>query len=96
MRNSNEESIKEVIEQLIKTYQLGDKLNEVKLLHCWEKIMGEAISKRTSKITFKDHTIFIHIISAPLKEELTYGKENIKTLLNQELGGDFIKDVVIR
>ncbi len=96
MRNSNEESLKQVIEQLIKTYQLGDKLNEVRLLHSWERIMGEAISKRTSKINFKDQKLFIHLTSAPLKEELTYGKEKIKILLNEELGGDFIKEVVIR
>jgi hypothetical protein len=96
MRSSNEESIKDVIEQLIRTYQLGDKLNQVKLLHSWERIMGEVISKRTDKIILKDGILFLHLNSAPLKEELTYGKEKIKNLLNEELGGDFIKEVLIR
>jgi predicted nucleic acid-binding Zn ribbon protein len=96
MRKSNEESLKEVINQLLDTYKLRDRLTRVQLLHSWEKIMGEAISKRTEKISFKDHTLFIYLTSAPLKEELTYQKEKIKKVLNEELGGDFIKDVEIR
>ena len=96
MRHSNEESLKEVIEQLIKTYQLGDKLNQVKLLHSWGSIMGEAISKRTDRLTFKEGKLFIYLNSAPLKEELSYAKEKIKIRFNEELGGDFIKEVLIK
>lgn len=96
MRKSNEESLKDVINQLLDAYKLRDKLNHVKLMHSWEKIMGEAISKRTEKIIFKDHILSIYLTSAPLKEELTYGKEKIKQMLNEELGGDFIEEVEIR
>jgi len=96
MRKSNEESLKEVVEQLLDTYRLRAKLNEVKLLRSWDKIMGETISKRTDKITFKDETLFIYLNSAPLKEELIYGRDKILKLLNEELGGNYIKEVVIR
>ncbi|HNR19942.1 MAG TPA: DUF721 domain-containing protein [Bacteroidia bacterium] len=95
-RQSNEESLKQVIEQLLDTYKLRDKLNHVKLLRSWETMMGEAIAKRTEKIFLKDDVLTIYLSSAPLKEELNYGKEKIKKLLNKELEGEFIKDVVIR
>lgn len=95
-RQSNEETLKQVIEQLLDTYKLRDKLNQVKLLRCWENMMGEAIAKRTDKIFLKDDVLTIYLTSAPLKEELTYGKEKIKKLLNKELEGEFIKEVVIR
>lgn len=96
IRKSNEESIKEVINQLLDSYKLRDKLNKVKLLRSWEKIMGDAIAKRTDKIIFKEKVLTIYLTSAPLKEELTYGKEKIKKLLNEELGGEFIEEVEIR
>jgi Dna[CI] antecedent, DciA len=95
-RKSNEETLKQVIEQLLDTYKLREKLNHVRLLRSWETIMGEAIAKRTEKIYLKDDVLTIHLTSAPLKEELHYGREKIKALLNKELEGDFIKDVVIR
>ncbi|MBS1763759.1 MAG: DUF721 domain-containing protein [Bacteroidetes bacterium] len=96
IRKSNEESLKDVIDQLLDTYRLRDKLNQVKLIRSWDKIMGEAISKRTERIQFRNDTLFIHLTSAPLKEELSYNREKIVTLMNEELGGDYIKDVVIR
>jgi len=54
------------------------------------------ISKRTEKLILKDHTLYIYLNSAPLKEELNYGRERIVQLLNTALEGDFIKEVVIR
>lgn len=96
IRQSNEETLKEVIEQLLDTYKLRDKLNQVKLLRSWETIMGDAIAKRTEKMYLKDDVLTIYLTSAPLKEELSYGKEKIKKLLNKELAGEFIREVVIR
>ena len=58
-RKTNEESLKEVIEQLLDTYKLRDKLNQVKLMQSWDNIMGEMISKRTEKLILKDHTLYI-------------------------------------
>ncbi len=95
IRKSNEESLKEVIEQLLDTYKLRDKLNTVKLHKAWEEMMGESISKRTDKLIFKDDILTIYLSSAPLKEELNYGREQIKSMLNEQLGGDFIKEVII-
>jgi len=60
-RKTNEESLKEVIEQLLETYKLRDKLNQVKLQRSWDEIMGEMISKRTEKLILKDHTLYIYL-----------------------------------
>jgi hypothetical protein len=96
IRKSNEESLKEVIEQLLDAYKLRDKLHTVKLHQAWDEMMGESISKRTDKLHFKDDILTIYLNSAPLKEELNYGREQIKSMLNEQLGGDFIKEVIIR
>ena len=95
-RKTNEESLKEVIEQLLDTYKLRDRINQVKLQQSWDEIMGEMISKRTEKLLLKDHTLYIYLNSAPLKEELSYDREKIMRMLNTALEGDFIKEVVIR
>ena len=95
-RKTNEESLKEVIEQLLDTYKLRDRINQVKLQQSWDEIMGEMISKRTEKLFLKDHTLYIYLNSAPLKEELSYGREKIMRMLNTALEVDFIKEVVIR
>lgn len=95
MRKSNEQSLGEVINELIKTYKLDDKLNEVRLTHAWDKLMGAAVAKRTSSIRLKNKTLFLKINSASLREELFYSTDKIKELINSELEGEYVAEVKI-
>ena len=96
MRKSNENSLKEVIDQLLEQYKLRDRLNEVRIRQSWETIMGQAINKRTSSIRIKDNTLLINVTSAPLREELQYQRSKILEMMNKELGGEFLKVVIIQ
>jgi hypothetical protein len=62
----------------------------------WEQLMGKTISTYTANLSVRKNVLYLTILSAPLKHELTFAREKIKTLLNEELGEEFIKDVVIR
>jgi len=95
MRKSNDQSIKEVIGEIIESYKLKGRLDEVKLRNNWESLMGKAIANRTHSIGLKDGTLTIKITSAPLGEELFYASKKIKQLLNDELGEEVIKEVKI-
>lgn len=93
MRNINEQPIGKIINQLIDDYKLRDKLLEVNLPHAWEKLMGAAIAKRTLGLTLKNGILTIRISSAPLKNDLIFEKESIKVRMNEELGGEYVKEV---
>jgi hypothetical protein len=41
-------------------------------------------------------TLYVHLTSAPLREELSYGKEKILKYLNDVLGSDEIQKIVLR
>lgn len=96
MRKSNEHSVGEVINQLIETYKLRDKLNEVKIRRIWEELMGNAVSNRTAAINIRNGVLQIKITSSPLREELTYQRTRILELMNKELGAEFLKEVIIQ
>ena len=96
MRKSNENSLQEVIEQLLDQYRLRDRLNEVRIRKAWEDTMGNAICNRTSDIRIKTNVLYISVSSAPLREELQFQKTRILELMNKELGGDYLKQVIIQ
>jgi hypothetical protein len=58
--------------------------------------MGKTISTYTSNISVRKNVLYLTILSAPLKQELSYAKDKIKLRLNEELGEEFIREVVIR
>lgn len=81
---------------MIQEYQLAPQLNETRIKMLWNKLMGKTIVTYTSNIAVRKNILYLTIISAPLKQELSYAKDKIRSLLNEEMGEEYIKDVVIR
>lgn len=71
----------------MQAYQISD---------VWEQIMGKTIAKYTEKIEIINHTLFISTTIAPLRNELLYQKDKIIQRVNEALGENLIKEVVIR
>ena len=95
MRNSNEQNISEVIQQLLDTYHLNSGLTNVRIKEAWEKLMEPAILHRTSKLEFKNKKLFIYLKSAVLRQELEFKKEEIRIAINKELNEELIIEVLL-
>lgn len=61
----------------------------------WATVMGEAISKLTSKIELRNGTLFIYTAVAPLKNELVFQKDLIIQRINESVGENLVRDVVV-
>jgi len=96
MKQKNDFSLAEAMQAMIKEYRLGPQLNEMRVKTLWAELMGKTINTYTSQIAVRKGVLYISILSAPLKHELSYGKDKIRDLMNAELGEDYIKEVVIR
>lgn len=94
--NQNQTTIKEALKAMIDYYRLKGGLNQTKIEHLWEKAMGPSITKHTVQIKLVKDKLFIDLNSSSLKQELSYGKEKIKKILNEELGSEVIKKIFIK
>jgi len=95
MKESNEHTLKDAIEKLIKTYRLESGMNENKIINSWEKITGKIIAKHTEKIYFKEKKLFLKLDSPALKNELSFAREKLITLINKEVGQDVVNEIVL-
>ena len=95
MKRHNDQKIDEVLKDMLKTYRLESKLNQTKVKSLWASLMGPSISKYTKDIIIRRSKLFVTLDSSPLKQELSMGKEKIRNIINEELGEEFIKEVVI-
>jgi predicted nucleic acid-binding Zn ribbon protein len=93
---NNEKPIKIILGELLKSYNLQDKVDELSLKTEWEKIVGGVIARRTQKIYVKQGNLFVWVDSAPLKQELGYHKDMIIERINATIGKQFIKDIIIK
>ena len=96
MARTNEQPLKEVIEELLERYRLSDKLSEVNMIQSWNKIMGNVISKHTTNLYISNKILFVTLDSAALREELAYAKTKIIKMLTKEYNKVVITDIVFR
>jgi len=94
MKINSDRPIREVLKELIETYRLEGKLNEVKVIHSWEKVVGEMIARHTKDLFIKNGRLFVKIDSPALKNELSYSCSVIADKLNEEAGLKVIEEVI--
>lgn len=95
-RNAENVSIGDALKEFIQTNRLEKGLDKVNAKEAWDNVMGNAISKYTTAIRLDRETLTVQLSSSVLREELSYGTEKIIKLLNEELGKDLIKKLVLR
>lgn len=81
---------------LNKSTRLKKDLQAHQLTDVWEHIMGKTVARYTEKLQLANHTLFISTHVAPLRSELMYQKDIIMKRVNEVLGEDVVKEVVIR
>ncbi len=95
-RQNNHQTISEVLKNFVSENKLQKGLNSVEVQDVWESIMGPAISKYTNEIRLVHETLHVQLSSSVLRAELSYGKEKIIKNLNESLGKQLIKKIILR
>ena len=89
-------SIGDAIQQFLKGSRIKGDIQALQIGEIWEKIMGKTIAKYTEKIQIHGQVLYITTSVAPLKQELLYQKEKIIERVNEVLGANTVKEVVIK
>ncbi|GAA4106532.1 DUF721 domain-containing protein [Aquimarina addita] len=95
-RQNDNQPISDVLKDFVNQNKLQSGLDKVEVRDVWEQIMGSAIHKYTRNIKLDRTTLYVELTSSVLREELSYGKEKIISNLNETLGRDLIKKLVLR
>lgn len=96
MKRHNDQILKDVLKEMVDSYKLRSKLNQTKVKSLWSQLMGPSISGYTKDIKIYRNKLYIEIESASLRQELSMGKDKIKNIINEELGEEYIEEVIIR
>lgn len=96
MRKRNTESLRDVINQVLKNNRLDKKLNDKHLIEAWPKILGENIKQYTTDLAVKNRVLYVTLTSSVLRHDLFLSREEIKNSLNREVGAEVIKEIIFR
>ncbi|MEN8777216.1 MAG: DUF721 domain-containing protein [Polaribacter sp.] len=94
-RENNSLSIQDLMQSFIKENNLSKGMQKIKIEETWNKMMGPGIASHTNSVKLQNKTLIIQLSSSVLREELSYGKEKIIKMINEEMGGKVISKLIL-
>ena len=95
-RNNDNQPIEDILKEFVKTNNLQSGLDKVNVREAWANLMGNGVNNYTTGIELKHETLYVQLSSSVLREELSYGNEKIIKMLNESIGKEVVKKLVLR
>ncbi|MEN8826355.1 MAG: DUF721 domain-containing protein [Wenyingzhuangia sp.] len=95
VRSSEANPISDLMKNFIKSNNLEAGFQKISVAEEWTKLMGPGVKSYTESISLKSGTLVVKISSSALRTELSFGKEKILTMMNESLGEELIKKVIL-
>lgn len=95
-RKNDNLNMSEALQEFIKANKLEKGMDRVNVKDAWGKLMGNGVNNYTTAVELRNNTLFVSLSSSVLREELSHGSSKIIAMLNEELGKELIKKLVLR
>lgn len=95
-RHNENLPISDILKEFVEANKLQSGLDKVDVREAWVKMMGNGVNNYTTDITLDRDVLYIGLSSSVLREELSYGKQKIIDMLNEAIGKQVIKKLVLR
>lgn len=95
-KESNESGIGQVLGEIIKMNNLQAGIDAVNVKECWKRLMGNGVNSYTKDVILKNGTLYVQLSSSVLREELSFGKDKIIKLINDDLKREVVFQVILR
>ena len=94
-RENDSFSVKDLMGSFIKENNLSKGMQKLKIEEVWAKLMGQGVVSYTTKVQLQHKTLVVGLTSSVLREELSYGKEKIIKMMNEEMGEELISKIML-
>lgn len=94
-RKTNDDKFSNIIVKMMEVYGLKDKLMEYRIKKFWAEELGTQINSYTKTVYVKNKKVFVQLSSSSLRNELSYGKDKIKKMMNESFKEDYVEDIIL-
>lgn len=88
--------LSDVVRAELNTLGLAERLREAEIWRLWPEIVGPAIATRAMPLRIIKGVLTVAVSSGPWKQELSFLKVAMIEKLNNRLGGDVVRDILLR
>lgn len=85
----------DLIKEFYEQHRGTDYLDELKVINSWPIVVGQFIATHTIDLFIKNGVLFIRVDSDALRNELNYSKSLLMKNLNDRVGKEILKEIVL-
>jgi hypothetical protein len=86
----------DVARQEITALGLAERLREADIWRLWPEVVGPTVASRAMPLRVIKGVLTVAVSSGPWKQELGFLKGMMKDKLNERLGAEVVKDIVLK
>ena len=94
-RERESHSIKDLMQSFIQENNLSKGMRKIQIEEAWNHLMGAGVANYTESVQLQNKTLIVRLTSSVLREELSYGKEKIISMLNNEMGEKIVSKLML-
>ena len=86
----------DALHDFLQKNRLQKGIDRVNIREAWKKLMGNGVNRYTTSVELVNDTLYVSLSSSVLREELSLGISRIIVMLNEEMGKETVKKLVLR
>ena len=94
-RENESLAISKLMKSFIEESNLSKGMQKIKIEEAWGKLMGKGVIAYTQSIKLQNTTLIVSLTSSVLREELSYGKDKIIKMINEEMGARVVSKLML-
>ena len=93
---SDPKTLKEVLDDLIKSQGWGTKISEQTVPEIWEEVVGELVAKSARVTNVSHKKVFVETASSTWRAELMLRSGDIVDRINKRLGNEVVNELIVK
>ena len=85
----------DLIKEFYELHKGADYLEEQRIIQSWPQVVGPFIASHTIDLSIKNQVLFVRVDSDALRSELGYSKSLLIKNLNEVVGKEMVKEIVL-
>ena len=85
----------DLIKEFYELHKGPEYLEEQRIIQSWPQVVGPFIASHTIDLSIKNQVLFVRVDSDALRSELSYSKSLLLKNLNEMVGKEMVKEIVL-
>jgi predicted nucleic acid-binding Zn ribbon protein len=96
VKRKDPENLGSVLQQYLVAIGADKHIKEIRVTQEWDKIVGPMIARNTGDISLTEGVLTVKFRSAIIRNEISMRRSALQTMINEAIGEEVIKSIVIK